>query len=244
MLTVAAGERILVSRVFGTVNKFGQNMAVASDTQEDIWDGGGTYVFPATALITKISQKTNQATLQGEDVEIQGLDENWDLVVQMATLDATDTTTPVTLATPLIRVFRMKVMSLVVGTANISVHNDANDHDYAIVTAGNNQTLMSIYTIPAGVTGYITRGYASTTEATGKEPKSTEIRMWMQNIAAGFTFQLKKALGIPKAGGMINVSFLPYGKVSEKTDIKMSAYCEDEAGNVSSGFDIILISDV
>ena len=239
MLEIAAGNISGMS----SVNKFGQNSLISSGTQEDVWDGGGTYVFPATALITKLSQKVDQSAMRGETIEIQGLDASWDLVVQTKDLDASNTTTAVTLDTPLIRVFRLKVLADVVGDEDISVHNDANNVDYAIMTAGNNQTLMAIYTVPNGCTAYIVKGFASTTESTGKEPKSTEIRLWARDNVNGYEFQLKQALGIPKAGNMLVREFTPYMKVTQKTDIKVSAYCDNENGNVSAGFDLILVDN-
>ena len=132
-----------------SVNKFGRNSAVDIDVQEEIWDGSIAYSFPATALMTSISQTADQATLRGGTIEIQGLDANWDLVVQTATLDASDTTTVVTLTTPLIRCFRMRVLENVVTTSPIRVHNAGETVDYAIISVGNNQTLMAIYTVPA-----------------------------------------------------------------------------------------------
>jgi len=223
-----------------SVNKFGQNHDVESDEQEDIWDGSYNYVFPTSTNITHIAQTADQVAMRGQTIEVQGLDLDWELVVQNATLDGANTTTKVLLATKLRRVFRMRVLADVVTDQPICVGNSLGTTTNAMIQAGNNQTLMAIYTIPAGKTGYITRGYASVSEATGKEPKSTEIRMWMADRGNGYEFQLKKALGIPKAGSMLVMEFKPYGKVPEKTDIKVSAYCEGEAGNVSAGFDIIL----
>ncbi len=144
MLEVAKGN------ITGTtgLNKFGRNTAVASGGTEEIWDGSAAYVWPATALMTKISQTTDQAAMQGEDVMIEGLDASWDFVTQIATLNGSDTITPVTLATPLIRCFRMEVQADVVTTSPIRVHNTGESQDYAIIGTGNNQTLMAIYTVP------------------------------------------------------------------------------------------------
>jgi len=61
--------------------------------------------------MTSISQTTDQVAMRSAVIEVQGLDASWDAVTQNATLDASDTTTVVTLTTPLIRVFRMKVLS-------------------------------------------------------------------------------------------------------------------------------------
>ena len=119
MLTIAHGSNPLISSCIW-VNKFGENPSSAIDTQEDLWDGGGTYPYPATALITDLKQATDQETMRGATIEAQGLDTNWDLVVQTKALDASNTTTKVALATPLVRVMRMKVLANVVGDQNIN----------------------------------------------------------------------------------------------------------------------------
>ncbi len=227
-----------------SINKFGANASVTKETTEDIWDGGGDYPFPTTADITHLSQKVDQAAMQGALIEIQGLDSSWELVVQTKTLDAADTTTPVALDTPLIRVFRLKVLANVVGDQIISVHNTANNQDYAIMGAGNNQTLMAIYCVPAGKTAYLTKYYATVVESTGKEPKSTRFGLWMADRGNGYEFQLKHAIGIPKAGSMAQHDFEPYaGTISEKTDIKITANPVGENGDVAAGFDLILIDN-
>ena len=65
------------------VNKFGRGVVTSGNTFE-IWDGNAAYVYPATALMTKISQTADQAGMQDETVEIQGLDANYAAVTQTA----------------------------------------------------------------------------------------------------------------------------------------------------------------
>ncbi len=227
-----------------SINKFGANAEITKDTYEDIWDGGGEYPFPTTAVITKISQTTDQAAMRGETIEVQGLDANWDLIVQTIDLDGSNTTTAVTLTTPLIRVFRLKVLADVVIDATVRCHNTAEDVDYAIMGIGNNQTLMAIYTVPRGYTAYLTKYYCTVVESTGKEPKSTRFGLWMADRGKGYEFQLKHAIGVPKAGSMAEHSFAPYaGKISEMTDIKINALPKNEVGDVAAGFDLILIKN-
>jgi len=105
------------------VNKFGRNASVAAGTTEEIWGGSAAYSWPDTALMTSISQTADQADLRGATIEVQGLDANWVLTVQDVVLNAANTTTVVTLDTPLIRCFRMKVEADFVTTSPIRVHN-------------------------------------------------------------------------------------------------------------------------
>lgn len=224
-----------------SINKFGANRDVTADTQEDVWDGGGNYVYPTTPDITHIHQLTDQITLRGETVNVQGLDSNWDLVTQDVLLDATNTTTLVALDTPLIRVFRLKLNSAISATFNIHVTNAGNTIDYAIITNGNNQTLMALFTVPNGYTALMTSLFFSNIDATNKTPTSVEIKMWAADRDNGYTFQLKHADAMPHQGSGRQHKFEPYYKFSQKTDIKISAEPANEDGHVHAGFDLYLI---
>ena len=223
-----------------SVNKFGRNEAVAIATEEEIWDGSIAYSFPATALMTSISQTADQAALNGGTIEIQGLDANWDLVVQTATL-GTPSTTVVTLTTPLIRCFRMKVLENVVTTSPIRVHNAGETVDYAIISVGNNQTLMAIYTVPAGKTAYMTNYYAAVNPATNLNPTSNPIRLWATDNANGYARQIKHVQGLTL--GQFQHHFDPYFRATEKTDIFITATPVGKAADVSAGFDLIVVDE-
>jgi len=225
-----------------TINKFGQNPAVASGGVEEIWDGSAAYVFPATALMTYISQKTDQAAMQGQTVEIQGLDASYALVTQNINLDGSNTTTPVILTTALIRCFRLSVLADVVTDQDISVHNTANNQDYAMILAGNNQSLMAIYTIPAAKKGYITNYWAHHNPATGQDPTSNPIKLWMRDKANSYEAQLKHLVGLPNGAGFQHL-FDPYLAVTEKTDIFLTSSPVGKAADVSAGFDLYIIDD-
>ena len=229
---------------YSAINKFGANADVVAGATEDIWDRGGTYPFPATASITHISQGSDQAAMRGKNIEVQGLDASWNLVIQIVALNASNTSIPVVLATPFIRVFRMKVLTNTVADSDISVHDATALDYYATITAGNNQTLMAIYTVPAGKTAYMTKYYCTVVESTGKEPKSTRFGLWAADRANNYEFQLKHLIGIPKAGSMAEHNFLPYaGKFTERTDIKITGNPVGEAGDIAAGFDLILIDN-
>jgi hypothetical protein len=223
-----------------SINKFGRNEEVDIATEEEIWDGSIAYSFPATALMTSISQTADQAALNGGTIEIQGLDANWDLVTQTATL-GTPSTTVVTLTTPLIRCFRMKVLENVVTTSPIRVHNAGETVDYAIIGVGNNQTQMAIYTVPAGKTAYMTNYYSAVNPATNKDPTSNTIRLWATDNANGYARQIKHVHGLTV--GQHQHHFDPYYRFTEKTDIFITATPVFKAADVSAGFDLIVVDE-
>jgi hypothetical protein len=237
MKRVAAGE---VTGQFA-VNKFGQNTSIDSGTEEEIWDGSVSYSFPLTATITHIRQATDQVgTDGGITIEVQGLNANWDLTVQNVVLDAVDTTTEVVLGTPLIRVFRMKVLAFVSVAADLWVGATGVGAitAKAIIAAGNNQTLMAIYTVPAGCTAYMTCYYAHVNPATNLDPTSNPIKLWARDNANGYERQIKHVVG-QTAGGFQHF-FTPNVKYTEKTDIIITAQPVGKAADVSAGFDLIV----
>lgn len=252
-IALANSHPLLIARGLidgtGQVNKFGENPDITAGTTEDCWDGGGTYSFPTTATITHLRQATDQVgTDGGATIELQGLDANWDLTVQTADLDGTDTTTEVELTTPLIRIFRMKVLANVVLAADTwtGATGMAAGTAKSIIQTGNNQTLMAIYTVPRGKTAYMTQYYADNVPTASKIPDSVEFNLWMADRHNGYEFQLKHSRAIPRLGAGIVQAFNPYMKINQKTDIKISAKVvggPGDDGHPHAGFDLILIDD-
>lgn len=222
------------------MNKFGANANSAIGISEDVWDGGGIYSFPETVDITHVSQDTDQIADRGLNIEVQGLDANWNLVVQNKTLNSSDTTIPVSLDTPLRRVFRMRVLGNVIIGSNTSVKNADGSIVYGIIQTGNNQTLMAIYTVPNKQTAYMTSYYISVAGLIHQGPERTEITLWVADRDRGYEFQLKHIIGLPKDVPPYQHFFFPYKKITQKSDIKIAALCDSKPGYVYAGFDLIL----
>jgi len=253
IIALANSNPLLIARglVDGAsqVNKFGENPDIAVGTTEDVWDGGGTYAFPVTATITHLRQATDEVgTDGGVTIELQGLDANFDLVVQTADLDGSATTTEVVLTTPLLRVFRLKVLADVVAAADIWVGATgmAANTAKAIIQAGNNQTLMAIYTVPAGKTAYMIKYSIDNVPTASKIPDSVEFKLWTADRANGYEFQLKHEKAIPLSGTVPDHYFIPPMRITEKTDIKISASVvggPGDDGHPHAGFDLILFDN-
>ena len=229
-----------------SINKFGANGAVGTSSTETVWDGSSLYTFPTTADITHLRQATDQATMRGEDVEIQGLADDYSLVVQTVTLDASDTTTAVALGTALRRVFRMKVLSAVVTTQNVELRNVGGGTTYSVIVAGNNQTQMAVYTVPSGSSGYVDNYWCSLDKAGGGGDPDVHMSVWNRDNTNGYAPQLKHELGLDaNATSYFQHFFTPPLKLLEKTDIWIN--CENlsstAAADVTAGFDIILVAD-
>lgn len=238
---------------YSFIHKFGR--APDFDVEDGfvtVWDGAEddqayeamVYTYSTTADIDFLSAEDDGDT---QLVEVQGLDGNYDRVVQNVTLTGN---TPVELGTYLIRVFRIK---------NIDTSDFAN-HVFCYVSGGTvtagvpqvgadvravvhgalNQTLMAVYTIPNGCTGYMSRFYGATAGAKRESAHTFHL------IARPFgqVFQIKHVTNIDVTG----TSHFSHGfEVPEvfaaKTDIEIRMDSNADIAGVAGGFDLVCVDD-
>ena len=225
------------------INKFGSIVLAASDTVSDVWDGGGTYSFPTSALMTHVSQTTDQAAARGIDTVIQGLDANWEEVEQTVSLNASDTTTPVALATPLMRVNRHWIVPDILLTSVVRLHNAGETIDYTALQLDHNQTLNAIYSVPAGVTAYITGGYADYVPTATRNPDNVHFHVQVRQTAAGGGWRVAESFGVTPGESTFDRKFGVYAKVPEKSDIRVTVRPEAKDVHAHASFDLILITN-
>ncbi len=240
------------------VHKFGE--APDFDTGDNfvtVWDGardGGAvdlnvYVYSATANIDSLSSSDDTDT---QDIEVQGLDGNYLPVTQTITLTGQTTKS---LDTNLIRVFRLKN----IGSTNLA----GNLYCYVsggTVTAGvpitdadcraiislhpnnksHNQTLMAVYTIPAGKIGYLSQFYASTIG--GVKTSINELHIEIRPF--GQVFQTKHTGAIIGTGTSHFAHRYDIPEViPAKADIEVTSNTDVSAAGISAGFDLILVDN-
>lgn len=247
-LAIAKGD--VVDTTF--IHKFGDAPAFdIVDGYVTVWDGADkalsaspSYVYSNAADIGSLS-----STAAGDNqlIQVQGLDANYDLLIQEIQLNGQTT---VTLPTPLIRVFRMKnvgttdisgqVYCYVNGSAVSGGEPDDPNATRSIINDGNNQTLFAAFTIPAGYTGYMRDWYASASAA-----KRTSVHQ-LQLVARplGQVFQMKHKSSISIDGtSYIQHKYEEPEVFAEKTDLEMRANTDENDAGVSAGFDIVLIKN-
>jgi hypothetical protein len=194
-LSIAKGD------VIGTtfIHKFGDAPDFdVTDGYVNIWDGADdgdinsmVYTYSTTADIDSLACEGADTS----DYEIQGLDANYDLLIQTVTATGT---TRVAIPIPLIRVFRIKNVGTVDNANNVNVfvndtmvtvpgRPDTITNLRANIHPGNNQTLMALYTIPNGKTGYLRDLFCSLSGA--KRSSSHILRVEARPF--GQVFQLK-----------------------------------------------------
>ena len=227
---------------YSFIQKFGENPDIdTGSTPEDIWDAGGLYTFSTSADIEEIASSDAGDTM---DIEVQGLDADWKLITQTVTLTG-QTVAP--LATPLIRVFRMKNMGstdiagiITLGISGMTwvagVPSNASEIR-AQINNGNNQTLMCIYTIPAGKTGYFYGGSVSYSKSS-----STGASITLKMREFGGVFQVKNKGTILGSGTSIWSSKYSFPlSIAEKTDVLIRAEAvETNNTGIGGGFTILL----
>jgi len=249
-LSIAKGD--VTNTTF--IHKFGKAPDFdTGDGEVTIWDGADDakaaqmqYQYSATADIDSISSSNNGDT---QDVEIQGLDSNWDLVTQTVTLTGQ---TRKALSTNLIRVFRMTnvgstdiagdVYCYVNSAITLGVPDDSTKVR-AVINSSNNQTSMAIYTIPRLKTGYMRDWYA----AIAGSLKSTNYVVSLFARPTGEVFQLKHQSAISEGGTSTYKHEYKEPEVFEaKTDLEIRVSIT--AGGVTgaalaAGFDIVLVDN-
>jgi hypothetical protein len=134
------------------VNIFGYSTAVGSSALGPLWEGltlsGGAYTYPSSAsVLTLVSSSTSDTSALS--IRIDGLDANYAPISETIALNGT---TNVTTTNAFLRINLMSTTNgLNVGNITAKIAGTT----YAQINAGIGQTQMSIYTVPAGYTFYL-----------------------------------------------------------------------------------------
>jgi len=213
-----------------TLFKYGYNPLIIN-VNETIWDGGGIYAYPASALAMTV---TSAGGATDEDVQVMviGLDADWNEVQQEVTLNGSGTATT---TQTFRRVFRAYVSGSQAPTGNITVANGGTT--YAQITLGENQTLMAVYTVPAGHTFYLTNG--TVTHGTGT---SGGVFMTVRFMIREFGGVFRTATKIDIVESEVIFPFTFPLRIPEKTDLEVRAICNKNQNNaVSATFEGVLV---
>lgn len=199
---------------------FGYNSGII-DTSETIWDAGGTYSFPASASALSVASTASGDT--SLSITLVGLDENYDEIRETVTLDGTDATTAVTSNNSFLRIHSAFIEGGTAPTGTITVKIGATTH--AQITVGENQTLMLVYTVPAGHALYLKKGSISH----GSDDSSAFITGRLKTRAFGGIFRTQNVQNL-------NNAFLEFDwevplRLAEKTDIIVDAVCSKNQSN-------------
>ncbi len=242
-LQVARGQIAYHYSVF----KFGFNPDI-DDSLETVWAEGGLYSYLSAATVLKISSSSTDDTSAGtgaRTVELQGLDGDYNQISETVTLNGQ---TAVNTTKSFLRIYRMIVKTagtggqnagvIYAGTGTVTLGVPANK--YATIAIGDNQTLMALWTVPAGYTAYLLQ--TDVTVATTQNNKYCTSHLVARPL--GEVFQVKDKF--VKAESSHHQQYDIPLKFEEKTDIEVRAIGDSSGADIaiSAGLDIIYIKNV
>jgi hypothetical protein len=212
-----------------SIFKFGVNPTI-QNVEETVWEGGGLYVYPSSALIMTVSSGSG-ATDNGVVMTISGLDADYNELSETVTLAGSGTATT---TNSFLRVNRAFVQGSQEPEGPITVANGG--VTYAYVNGGN-QTLMAVWTVPAGYDGYITQ--LDVTVLTEQNNKFGNIRLVTRE--QGGVFRTQDSFSAE--GGAITLPYSIPVRIPEKTDIEYRAVASGLNADlrVSAAFEVLYI---
>lgn len=214
---------------------FGRNSLV-QNVLCDLWEGPTcTYVFPATAQQMLVLSSSASDTLAGtgaRTVTIDYLDSAY--AQQQTTVDLNGTSAVLTAPTGIFRINGFYVSAVSSGgsaAGNISLQNTAGTVTYGYIVAGNNTARQAVFTVPAGVHGYISHWQASSGSASGNHFTRISIRATAKaGVPVPGVMLVVDEVGTLNGGQSANLP-IPI-RIPPTTDVKLSAISDAPSANV------------
>ena len=228
-LNVARGK----TRGASQIHKFGATPSQSINTTATVWDKGDT-LYPWSAFDTAGVLVVAQvgANDNGKTLTVQGLDSDFNLVSEDFTLSSSGTVTGTQTFKRVYRGF------LTDGTNDGQINVSRGGTQVLRILAGAGQTLMAVYTVPAGYTGYLYHGNCtaqSGADATGF--------MYVRYNTVGTTFRVGHTFEVSGDGGPYDYKFSFPQELAEKTDIDVRLTTRSKNGRFNAAFDILLIKN-
>jgi hypothetical protein len=229
------------------VHKFGFNATVGTGV-ETVWAEGGLYSYLGAASTLYISSSSTADTGAGtgaRTVTVSGLDNNFNEKNETVTLNGQ---AGVELnGSTWYRVNRIIVNTAGSGGANAGVLYVGTEatpvggvpaNKYATVAIGDNQSLMMVYTVPRGYTGYLYQKDVSASSSAGKFAIISLVAR-----PDGGVFNLKDR--VLSNDGYSTIEYAFPLKFTEKTDIEIRAQADSAGGtvSVSAALDFVIIQN-
>ena len=241
-LQVARGQISFHKDIF----KFGFNPDV-DNALETVWAEGGLYVYLSAASVLKVSSSSTADTSAGtgaRTVQLYGLDSDYNEINEVITLNGQ---TSVNTTQEFLRIDRMIIRSAGSGGTNAgvvyagtgTVTSGVPANKYATVAIGDGQTLMALWTVPAGYTAYVYQ--TDITLATTQNNKYATVHFVARPF--GEVFQVKDKF-VKSEGGHSQEYKIPL-KFEEKTDLEFRAIGDSAGADIAvgAGMDIIYIQN-
>jgi len=232
------------------VFKFGNNTTVGN-TLETIWAEGGLYSYLTAATVLKVSSSSTDDSSAGtgaRTVELFGLDTDYNEINETVTLNGQ---TEVNTTQSFLRINRMIVRSagsggsnagvIYAGTGTVTTGVPANVYASVNGVTGANQSLMALWTVPAGYTAYLIQ-YDVSNGTTSNTPAVCKLVLAVRPY--GEVFQSKDVKSLT-TGMHVEETFAVPIKIEEKSDIEVRALSSSASVSfdISTAFEIIYIEN-
>lgn len=213
------------------IHNFGAVPAMSQNDSGTIWDVSDTdYPWASWASASTITVDRASASDADKQVYIEGLDANYHPVNDTVTLtNATGNAS----TQSFIRVYRAYMVNGSVnnvGNIDIKVSTTV----VARITAGKAQTLMAVYTVPAGHTAYILKG-TCTCQAGADATGDMFVRYGGQA-----SFRVGHPFEVSGSGGEYTYDFPVPIPIPEKSDIDVRADVRSNNARLTATFDVLL----
>lgn len=211
--------------------KFGYNPLI-DEIEETVWEAGGLYVYPTSALILTATSSAG-ATDSAVAITVQGLDANYNEISENIVLSGAGAATT---TQSFFRVYRAFVTGSKALTGIVSFANGGTT--YATINS-DNQTLMSLWTVPAGYTAYLMQ--TDVTVMTEANNKFGTVRLVTRLPGSVFRTQ---DLFAAQNTDIVRVYANPL-PIAEKTDIEFRAIGSSANSllHVSATFELVYIKN-
>mgnify|MGYP003672431304 FL=1 len=217
-------------------HKFGAVDGIGNNTTGSVWDIP-SQLYPWTALDTPaiVNVERNNVGDNGITVTVQGLDGDYLEVSEDIVISGADQ-----VGTQLFkRINRAFISGAATNAGDIDIEaGAAGGTTVARIQEGYGQTLMSVFTVPAGKTAYIHR-----ITATAQDGKDATGWMYVREVNGVTAFRIKHTWEFYGDGGQYHYDFAFPLPVSEKSDIDMRVTTRDKNGRYTIAFDVLLVGN-
>ena len=230
-IQIAAGQMVRTS----SIHKFGAVPAMSQNNSGTVWDINDT-LYPWSAFDTAgvLAIPAVNASDNGHSVTVIGLDDNYDEVTEVFTVSSSTTTTGSQTFKRVFRAFCSGTGSTI-NVGNINIQRGGTT--VARITANKGQTLMSVYTVPRGFTGYLLKGTMTCqdgADATGD--------MFVRYDGSDI-FRVGHSFEVSGDGGQYMYEFGVPIKIPSMSDIDVRATVRSNNARLTAAFDMILYKD-
>jgi hypothetical protein len=215
------------------IHKFGAVPEVANASTGTVWDKPTT-IYPWSAFDTAgpITASIANASDNGKQVLVLGLDENYEEIEELFTLSSASTVAGIVNFKRVFRAFVTNGSTDNVGDINFTKSGS----DVLRITAGKAQTLMAIYTVPAGKTGYLYQG-ACSAQAGADATGNMYVRYFgQQAFRIGHSFEVS-------GNAVYDYNFTFPIQIPEKSDIDVRVTVRTNKGRYTAAFDLLLLEE-